>query len=168
MHPIHKKTLGRYEVFRHQDREIAADNLPPKLKGILELCAIDHRALVSVKTWENLPERKVCWDWTFAARYKALWPKIFDMSVWFGNTLCSLSLGRPTYKGTEMRLDFIERSPKNCPHAGEMFRVSLLAFETYGNLIGASKIRIMQPMNDKLVNYYISHGGFSFVGKKQG
>lgn len=90
------------------------------------------------------------------------------MSVWFGNTLCSLSLGRPTYKGTEMRLDFIERCPKNCPHAGEMFRVSLLAYETYATFIGANKIRIMQPMNEKLVKYYMSYGGFDYVASKQG
>lgn len=119
MHPLHQETFDRYDPFRHQAREIAAENLPPNLKGVLTIAGIDHRALVSAKSWENMEERSVSWDWTFASRYRTLWPKAFDMSVWFGNTLCSLTLGRPTYKGTEMRLDFIERCPRNCPHAGE-------------------------------------------------
>lgn len=108
------------------------------------------------------------WDWSFANSYSNVYPKSLDLSVWFGNTLCSLSLGRPTFKGTEMRLDFIERSPVDCPYAGEMFRVSLLAYEIYGELIGAKKLRIMEPMNKKLIEYYTSFGGFELIGKKQG
>lgn len=168
MHPLHQETFDRYDLFRHQAREISEENLPPNLKGFLAFAGIDHKALVAAKAWESMGERSVTWDWSFSSRYKILWPKAFDMSVWFGNTLCSLTLGRPTYKGTDMRLDFIERCPRNCPHAGEMFRVSLLAYETYGTLIGARKIRIMQPMNERLTKYYMSHGGFDYVRSKQG
>lgn len=67
-----------------------------------------------------------------------------------------------------MRLDFIEKVPATNIFSGDMFRVSLLAYETYGDLIGAKRIRIMEPMNDKLIGYYMSHGGFSYVGPKQG
>lgn len=168
MHPLHQKTCDRYDQFRHQAREISAENLPPYLKGVLAFASIDHKALVAAKAWESMEERSVAWDWSFSSRYKALWPKAFDMSVWFGNTLCSLTLGRPTYKGTDIRLDFIERCPRNFPHAGEMFRVSLLAYETYGALIGANKIRIMRPMNERLIRYYMSHGGFDYVQSKRG
>lgn len=70
--------------------------------------------------------------------------------------------------GTEMRLDFIEKSPSLSVFSGDMFRVALLSYETYGDLIGAKKIRIMEPMNKKLIDYYMSHGGFSLVPPKQG
>ncbi len=168
MQPSHITTLGKYDKYRAQARELAASNLPPNLQGILDVAGITHRELTTFKTWQDQPERKVDWDWTFAGRYCTIYPKAFDMSVWFGNSLCSLTLGRPTYKGTEMRLDFIERSPKNCPYAGEMFSVSLLAYELYGTLIGANKLRIMEPMNDKLIKHYTSYGGFELVGRKKG
>lgn len=79
-----------------------------------------------------------------------------------------MTLGRPTYKGTEMRMDFIEKSPQNCIFSGDMFQVALLAYETYGDLIGAHKIRIMEPTDKKLMDHYISYGGFSLIPAKQG
>lgn len=81
----------------------------------------------------------------------------------------SLTLGRPTYKGTSMRLDFIERSLSHLLYSGELFPVSMLAFETYARLIGADFLRIIKPENDKLVRYYTSKdGGFRIVSAKQG
>lgn len=164
----HIATLGRYDKYRAQARELAHSSLPPKLKRDLAISNITNRELASFKSWQYNPDRKVEWDWVFANRYCTVYPKALDMSVWFGNKLCSLSLGRPTYKGTEMRLDFIERTPDNCPHAGEMFRISLLAYELYGELIGAKKLRIMEPMNKKLINHYTSYGGFTMVNSKKG
>jgi hypothetical protein len=67
-----------------------------------------------------------------------------------------------------MRLDFIERLASNCPFSGDMFEVSLLAYEAYGRFIGAEALRIMDPVNDKLIKYYSSYGGFSYKKAKQG
>ena len=164
----HQYATIRYEEARKNARKISEDSLPQHLKGKLKLKGVDRSALAAFSVWQNLPERKLDWDWNFASRYCFRYPKAFDLSVWHGNTLCSLTLGRPTYKGTEMRLDFIEKTPTISVFSGEMFRVSLLAYETYGDLIGAKKIRIMEPMNNKLINFYMSYGGFSFVGPKQG
>ncbi|MFC1750598.1 hypothetical protein ACFL2V_17530 [Pseudomonadota bacterium] len=116
-----------------------------------------------------MPERKVEWDWSFASQYCKRYPKAFDLSIWNGHKLCSLTLGRPTYKGTSIRLDFLERLPVNCPLAGDVFGISLVAYETYGRLIGAEFIRLIEPMNDKLIQYYTSVDiGFSFRKAKQG
>jgi hypothetical protein len=175
MQASHIATIGKYDKYRAQAREIAEANLPTHLKGVLNISGISHKELAAFKCWQTMPERKVDWNWLFSARYCTVYPKAFDMSVWLGNTLCSmlyalcsLSLGRPTYKGTEMRLDFIERLPQNCQYAGEMFTISLLAYEVYAELIGAKKLRIMEPLNDKLIKYYTSHGGFKFVDSKKG
>jgi hypothetical protein len=47
-------------------------------------------------------------------------------------------------------------------------KCSLLAYEVYGELIGAKKLRIMEPLNDKLIKYYTSQGSFEFVDSKKG
>ena len=168
MQASHQEVLERYESFRMQARDIAYQSLPSHLKQALTLSGIDHKALNAFTAWRNMAERKVEWDWEFSRGYKVFYPKAFDLSVWQGNRLSSLSIGRPTYHGTEMRHDFVERAPKNCLYAGEMFSVSLLAYETYADLIGARKIRIMNPLNDVLVKYYMSHGGFTLMPAKKG
>ena len=168
MLPNHKEATARYELIRKDARQIAETSLPSHLKGKLKLDRVGLKEITTFRTWQDMPERKVDWDWNFASRYCFRYPKAFDLSVWFGGFLCSLTLGRPTYRGTEIRLDFIEKSPKNCIFSGDMFRVSLLAYETYGDLIGASKIRVMEPTNKKLIDHYMSYGGFSHVPARQG
>ncbi|WP_185231821.1 hypothetical protein [Teredinibacter franksiae] len=164
----HEIAILKYGETRKDARKVAEDALPNYLKGKLNLKGVDSAALAAFTVWQNTPERMVDWDWNFASRYCIRYPKAFDLSVWYGNSLCSLSLGRPTFRGTEMRLDFIEKSPIVNLFSREMFGVSLLAYETYGDLIGAKKIRIMEPANKKLVDYYTSHGGFRYVAARQG
>ncbi|GLQ32843.1 hypothetical protein [Litoribrevibacter albus] len=168
MQASHIQTIKRYDEHRDDARVIAKTSLPPHLHS-LQLKGIDSKALNASKAWERMEERKVDWNWSLATRYCQLYPKAFDLSVWSSDTLLSLTLGRPTYMGSSMRLDFIERRPKHCLHAGDLFSVSQLAYETYGRLIGASYIRIVEPMNQKLINYYTSKdGGFVLMPAKQG
>lgn len=135
----------------------------------LKLEKITQKAIVSSRLWSDYEDRKVDWEWDFSSRYCIRHPKAFDLSVWHGNTLLSLTLGRPTYKGASMRMDFIERLPSQCLFSGDLFAVSLLAYVTYARLIGAEYLRIINPMNDKLIRYYQSEDvGFKLVGAKQG
>lgn len=68
-----------------------------------------------------------------------------------------------------MRLDFIERAPKQSVYAGYIFTVSQIAYEAYGRLIGAEFIRIVEPVNQKLINYYTSQDvGFKLMPARQG
>ena len=77
--------------------------------------------------------------------------------------------GRPTFRGASIRMDFIERNPAHSIYAGELFGVSQLAYETYGRLIGAQTIRLVEPMNKKLISYYTSRDcGFKLFPAKQG
>jgi hypothetical protein len=168
MKASHLGAINKYDQYRSEARAIAKESLPSSLKR-LSLEKIDHKALAAFRTWQYLPERKVNWDWTFSSRYCIRYPKAFDLSVWNGNTLLSLTLGRPTYKGTSIRMDFIESLPKHTIYTGELFSVSLLAYQTYGRLIGAEYIRIIEPTNEKLINFYISQdSGFKLVSAKQG
>lgn len=80
-----------------------------------------------------------------------------------------LTLGRPAYKGTSIRMDFIESLSKRTIYTGELFSVSLLAYQTYGRLIGAEYIRIIEPINEKLITFYTSKDiGFKLMSAKQG
>lgn len=168
MQPSHVNAIKKYDFYRKEAREIARKALPAYLKK-LRLDGIDSKAITAFKAWQYDPERKVDWDWTFASRYCLRYPKAFDLSVWGGNTLLSLTLGRPTYKGTSIRMDFIEKTPRLTIYSGELFGVSQLAYETYGRLIGAESIRLVEPMNQKLIAYYTSKdGGFKLCPAKQG
>ena len=81
----------------------------------------------------------------------------------------SLTLGRPTYKGKSIRLDFIEKAPNIDIFSGQLFSISQLAYETYGRLIGTEYIRLIESMNKKLIQYYISKNrGFRLMPPKQG
>ena len=83
------------------------------------------------------------------------------------NKLCALALGRPSYSGTFMRLDFIEKAPTNCPFSSDMVPISILAYETYAKRIGAKQFRIIDPINDKVLRSYLQHGGFTHhLGQK--
>ncbi|MCP4490600.1 MAG: hypothetical protein GY820_25285 [Gammaproteobacteria bacterium] len=163
----HLNTIHRYDESRKQARELAWKGLPPRLKR-LKLAPVNNIALIAFSLITNEIERSVDWDWNFASQYCRRYPKAFDLAVWNGNSLCSLSLGRPTYKGTEMRLDFIEKFTNNPVFSGGMFGVSLIAYEAYGKVIGASKLRIMNPENEKLIKYYSSFGGFSYKKSLKG
>ena len=168
MQPSHQNASHKYAVFKQQARQIARTALPIHLNSIF-LEGIDHKALTAFRLWQEEPSRKVDWDWNFASRYCFRHPKAFDLSVWNKNMLLSLTLGRPTYRGASIRMDFMERNPGNDTFAGELFGVSQLAYETYGRLIGAESIRLIEPMNDKLVSYYTSKdNGFRLFPAKQG
>lgn len=111
MQPNHAGAIKKYDLYREEARKIMQKALPDYLKNLV-LNGIDLKAITAFRTWQNDPERKVDWDWTFASRYCAKYPKAFDLSVWSGSTLLSLRLGRPTYRGTSIRMDFIEKTSR--------------------------------------------------------
>ncbi|MGQ9427667.1 hypothetical protein ACXYTJ_17100 [Gilvimarinus sp. F26214L] len=168
MERSHAFALNKYEAYRRQAREISADALPPHLKKALKLKAIDGSALAAAASWGQDLARQVDWDWIFANRYTFRYPKAFDLSVWVGNTLCSLSLGRPSYNGKFMRLDYVDKAPSNCPFSSDMVGITILAYETYATLIGAKQFRIIDPINDKVLRSYLRQGGFSYHKGRQG
>lgn len=143
MRATHAKAVAKYDVLREQARSLAKSSLPSHLSR-LELDGMGGAAIAAFRTWEDLPERKVDWDWTFATSYCRRYPKAFDLSVWNKNTLLSLTLGRPTYKGKSIRMDFIEKAPNIDIYSGQLFSISQLAYETYGRLIGQILLQKME------------------------
>ncbi|EGR1737541.1 hypothetical protein WKI44_23000 [Vibrio alginolyticus] len=123
----------------------------------IELKCIDGKALKLARWWSNSTKRKVDWDWIEGyAAFKFRYPKRFELAIWSKGELLSLSLGRPTYYGNSMRLDFIEANPDIS--GTRVFPATLFTMITYAELLGATEVRVMKPINDDVKKYYQSFG----------
>ncbi|MFC6755158.1 hypothetical protein, partial [Halorubrum tibetense] len=100
----------------------------------------------------------VDWDWTEGYNaFKYRHPKRFEMALWNNGTLASLSLGKPTYHGTKLRLDFIEGNPENGKDV-RVFQTTFLALAGYAEALGAAELRVMNPINADVRRYYEGFG----------
>lgn len=125
---------------------------------------IDTSAIVQSKRWNFSSRRKVDWDWVEGYNaFKFRYPKRFEMALWHNDVLASLSLGRPTYQGTQLRLDFIEGNPDK-PDGIKVFEPTFLAMLGYAQALGASELRVMNPINGEIRRYY-ERFGFTYIAK---
>ncbi|XPF95463.1 hypothetical protein ACM9HF_05465 [Colwellia sp. RE-S-Sl-9] len=157
----HLNAENKYQQYRNEALALAKKNLPYDLKDNVIFRDIDKDALLMAQIWESSPYRKNL-PWSFSQGYKK-WayrhPDRLDLAVWLNTTLCSLAIGFPTKTGQSMRLDVIEKNP--CEQHildKRIFEINITVFEAYADLIGASQIKIMRPLNDKLIHYYRNHG----------
>lgn len=159
MRATHKSAEERYEYHREKAREYAAEALPITLRNQVRLGRIDFDALVKAKSWEFSPLRRVNWNWSDEYElYSFTNPKRFELSIWYRHELCALSIGRPTWSGSRLRLDSIEAAPYRHPLRSSVLPITLLALEEYAEQIGAHEVRIMSPVNEKVRQYYESKG----------
>ncbi len=128
----------------------------------LRLTTLDHATLKAAESWSGHPKRRVDWDWIGSySSLKYRYPKRFEAAVWYRGKLNGLSIGRPTYNGGSLRLDFIEASPVDREIA--VFDIIVVAMRTYADMLGARELRIMHPINERVKAYYASRG-FRYVG----
>jgi hypothetical protein len=157
----HLNAENKYQQYRNEALARAKKSLPNDLKDNIQFKDIDKDALLMAQIWESSPYRKDL-PWSFSQGYKK-WayrhPDRLDLAVWLNTTLCSLAIGFPTKTGQSMRLDVIEKTP--CEQHildKRIFEINLIAFRVYADLIGASKLKIMRPLNDTLIRFYRSRG----------
>jgi len=156
MQASHKIAEEKYKQIRRIAYEITEEELPYQDKKSISLTEITNLALVKAKVWSFSEHRRVDWDWSSGSNtYKKRYPNRFELAVWYNNVLCGLSVGRPSFHGSRVRLDFIERSPGINPLTGRVTPISTTAFEVYARLIDAKQIRIMFP-KPALIEYYSS------------
>lgn len=155
-----------YAQLREHSRTQAILKLPLNLQEAVKLDDITGRTMAQLSRWEAHPDRRVMWSWQhWASRYAAIYPKRFELAIWFHSKLCSVSLGRPTWGAGKLRLDMIESSPEKTPLTGQTVQLTVLVAETYADIIGAEQIRIMNPINSKVRSHYEAMG-FTYVGGK--
>ncbi|MEF3074455.1 hypothetical protein V2P20_05400 [Methylobacter sp. Wu1] len=124
----------------------------------LVLDTFSGKALMESQSWRRSAKRRVDWDWIDGySSFKFRYPKRFELAVWHKKSLISLTLGRPTYNGTALRLDFIEANPDN-PGDIRVFPVVLFAMMVYAEALGAVELRVMKPINEEVKKYYESVG----------
>lgn len=175
MKHTHRATEDQHEVIRNKAREIAALALPVIMtnssgqavntRADVNLSAIDFRSRSQAGAWHSSPFRRVDWPWMKSVgNYAWLNPKRFELAIWYkGHFLSGLALGRPTWSGSKLRLDFIEASPEKNALTGLVTDITIIAAETYADAIGATQLRIMNPINERVRNHYLdSKRGFSY------
>lgn len=157
MKATHKAAEERYHHVRELAYDITQSELPYQDKSLIKLTEITQDALRMICCSDVEIERKVDWNWTFGVRsYRKRYPNRFELALWYNSTLCGLSIGRPSYNGTRVRLDFIERTPINHnPLIGRVTPITVTAYEVYARLIDATEVRIIKPA-EELIAYYSS------------
>lgn len=157
----HLKAENKYQNIRDITLSNAKESIPLDIQDKVQLKGVDNDALLMVQIWESSPLRKNL-PWSFSRDYRG-WafshPDRLDLAVWLDTTLCSLAIGFPTKTGQSMRLDVIEKNP--CNHNildKRIFDINLIVFQVYAKIIKADKIKIMRPLNDKLIHFYRAHG----------
>ena len=162
MNQAHLHAENKYQSLRTQAIVTAQASLPSNFRDIVSLRHIDTEALQQARIWEA--RRKglgTAVPWSFANDYQA-WsarhPGRMDVATWSTTTLCGLAIGIPTKTGQSMRLDVIEANPDKTPLSGQVFNIAMIAFQAYARAIGATQIKIMRPLNQKLISLYQQQG----------
>lgn len=123
------------------------------------LSKITREALIETKKWQSSKIRKYNWDWLAEIQYyRSVYPKRFEVALWHNSNLVGISIGRPTFNATGMRLDVVEASPRDISDRPAVFDKIILAYEIYARMLGVSHIRIMHPVNSDVTRYYESFG----------
>ncbi len=151
----------RYKKIRRVALEIAQNSIDDRFT----LKKITSEALDATILWDNSNLRKYNWDWKNKySVYQMRYPKRFEIALWEHNTLVAISLGRPTYNATGLRLDIVEAMPRDLGERSNVFDTIILAYEIYARMVNAGHIRIMSPVNDTVKNLYEKYG-YSYVAK---
>lgn len=172
MQAAYKMVWDKYDGLRTEVLKIAHEQLPnviptqrgmAVLKSDVTLKGLDFMTFQKLIHWEESGRRVAQWDWDEVRKKYDSHPKRFELSIWYRELfLCGASIGRPTWSGSKLRIDFIEANPLGSPLSGAIADIVILSGKIYAKAIGASQLRIMHPVNDKVRNHYISKGGFSF------
>ena len=171
----YKQTWGKYNELRSVALEIAHQQLPEiltnkfgvsTLKSQVSLNNIDLQAAQTLKNWEYAENRLAEWDWDKQLKKYRTHPKRFELAIWHRkHFLTGASIGRPTWSGNRLRIDLIEASPRGGPLEGVITDIVILSATIYGRIIGASQLRIMKPVNERVRAFYLSKPGFAYDAK---
>jgi hypothetical protein len=111
-------------------------------------------------TWEGQehPSGSGAWDWPNLMRSRWRRPEAFRLAIWSGSTLCGLAIGHPsTSRRAGLRhtisVDIMEGAPFPHPLRGSIALLVITYAITYGRLLGASRIRLVEPLPGAIAIY---------------
>jgi len=135
----------------------------------LSLTGIDDRAAAAWSAnWRDThPSGDGGWDWDQLARKFLRRPSAFHLAVWYEGRLCGLAVGRMSRRRRSavrhtVSIHYMEREPgSGHPLSGTISVLVFTAAEQYGKRLGASRLRLMDPLPG-LLRYY-SQLGFTIA-----
>ncbi|SHG28832.1 hypothetical protein SAMN04487965_3697 [Microbulbifer donghaiensis] len=162
----HMDAERRYSAYRSEVFKHVKETLTYSDSHLITLADINQRALAQARLWATIPGREVDFNWERDCQlYRKRYPKRFELAIWYQNRLESLALGRPSYNGSRVRLELVERIAGHSYLKGRVFLITELSLIAYASLLGAEEIRIMEPINESVKNYYVSRG-YTYVPSK--
>ena len=175
LNPTYTQVKNSFESLRELALKIAHDDLRPVisnkrqqavLKNEIQLDTFTFNTQRELRKWKKTGLRGVAWDWDAVQKKYKSHLKRFELSIWYrGRTLCAASIGRPTWGGGKLRLDYIESAPMGTVLDGLATDITIAAGAAYARAIGATQLRIMNPVNDTVKNQYLSKQDFLFNEK---
>lgn len=141
---------------------VQADEEVGRIAGIpFRLADIDaHTLAVRERTWlMPHPSGSGGWDWRILTDRVRADAAAFKAALWSQGVLCGLALGRPSNRaarGTRNRLSmhYLEGNPDSRhPLKGAVSMILLNAAQVYAGALGASSIRLVDPLPGALHVY---------------
>ncbi len=156
----------RYEMLRRLAQISVMENAAiPHMK----LTDITDKALRSHEQWVGagrIPPNGG-WNWrAFMVTYRKV-PARFELAIWHKDQLCGLSAGVPSKSKMILKIQLIEGTTEENPLAGRIAPIATVCAEAYGVSIGADELRISEPANASLINYYSKLGFVYKPGSKK-
>jgi hypothetical protein len=120
----------------------------------LRLTDIDAEALSVWKaTWRGTHLSGAGgWDWEVIwCRFRKR-PTAFQLAIWSGGQLCGLAIGRTSKRRSSgvrhtISIHYMEAAPdQRHPLAGTIAPLAIAAAQRYGEALGASRLRLMDPL----------------------
>lgn len=106
------------------------------------------------------------WNWPEIVRSKWKRPSAFRLAIWSGSTLCGLAIGHPSRTSSAgvrntLSVNLIESAPFAHPLQGSIALLAVGFALSYGRMLGASRVRLMQPLPGTIKHY--ASMGFSTI-----
>ncbi len=118
---------------------------------------ISYSDAAQADSWQGDSRNEWSWKSAYLIYQRKNRFKRFDLSIKNGISVCGLSYGMPTK--SKLKMDIIEATPYfHHKNNTKIFSLISQAAQYYALLLGANEVRIMNPLNEKLINHYCSYG----------
>lgn len=118
---------------------------------VVEVSAVEYSLLDQAMDWSS---RRYLWDWFEIKRKFRNIPARFELSVSVDGELCGLAIGKPSRGRRHVSIYFMEGNPNpSQPLRGQVLPILLDGLALYGEALGCSYIRLIQPVEGLISRY---------------
>jgi hypothetical protein len=150
----YQQALQRYARLRRLAYELVERVGDPGGATGIRLTDIDSSALDAWRsTWIRAhPLGYGGWDWDGLVARVCTRPSAFHVAIWSGGELCGLAIGRlskrrPSGRRHTISVHYLEGNPRRGhPLRGKVAPLAVAAAEAYGDIVGAWRIRLIDPL----------------------